>query len=45
MKKLLLSTVAASLLLGTPIVAKEEAAKDATVKQVNTILRLQVQCS
>jgi len=37
MKKLLLSTVAASLLLGTPVVAKEEAAKDATVKQVNTI--------
>jgi len=37
MKKLLLSAITASLLLGTTAVAKEEAAKDATVKQVNTI--------
>jgi len=37
MKKLLLSAITASLLLGTTAIAKEEAAKDATVKQVNTI--------
>ncbi|SFZ98734.1 hypothetical protein MNB_SV-5-1407 [hydrothermal vent metagenome] len=37
MKKLLLSTITASLLLGTTVIAKEEVSKDATVKQVNTI--------
>jgi len=37
MKKLLLSTIAASLLLSTAGIAKEQAAKDATVGQVNRI--------
>ncbi len=37
MKKIFLSTLAASLLCTTGIYAKETAAKDATVKQVNTI--------
>jgi ribonuclease HII len=37
MKKLLLSAITASLLLGTAGIAKEQAAKDATVKEVNTL--------
>ncbi|KYJ86658.1 YfdX family protein [Sulfurovum riftiae] len=37
MKKLLLSAITASLLLGTAGIAKEQAAKDATVKEVNKI--------
>ncbi len=37
MKKLLLSTITASLLLGTAGIAKEQAAKNATVKEVNQI--------
>ncbi len=37
MKKLLLSTITASLLLGSFATAKEQAAKDATVKEVNQI--------
>ena len=37
MKKLLLSAIAASLLVSTSGIAKEQAAKDATVKQVNKI--------
>jgi len=37
MRKLLLSTIAASLLLSTAGIAKEQAAKDATVGQVNRI--------
>jgi len=37
MKKLLLSAIAASLLVSTSGIAKEQAAKDATVKQVNQI--------
>jgi ribonuclease HII len=37
MKKLLLSAITASLLVSTPGIAKEQAAKDATVKQVNKI--------
>jgi len=37
MKKLLLSAIAASLLLSTGTVAKEQAAKDATVGEVNKI--------
>ncbi|MCF6206386.1 MAG: YfdX family protein [Sulfurovum sp.] len=37
MKKLLLSAIAASLLVSTSGIAKEQAAKDATVKEVNKI--------
>jgi hypothetical protein len=37
MKKLLISAITASLLLGTTGIAKEQAAKDATVKEVNKI--------
>ncbi|QOR61582.1 YfdX family protein [Sulfurovum sp. ST-21] len=37
MKKLLLSAITASLLLGTAGIAKEQAAKDATVKEVKEI--------
>ncbi len=37
MKKMILSAVAASLLLSTGAIAKEQAAKDATVAQVNKI--------
>ena len=37
MKKLLLSAIAASMLMGTGAVAKEQAAKDATVGEVNKI--------
>jgi len=37
MKKVLLSAIAASLLLSTGAIAKTEAAKDATVKEVNHI--------
>jgi hypothetical protein len=37
MKKLLLSAITASLLVSTSGIAKEQAAKDATVGQVNRI--------
>jgi len=37
MKKLLLSAITASMLLSTTGIAKEQAAKDATVGQVNQI--------
>ncbi len=37
MKRVLLSAITASLLLGTAGIAKEQAAKDATVKEVNRI--------
>ena len=37
MKKLLLSAIAASLLVSTSGIAKEQAAKDATVGEVNKI--------
>jgi hypothetical protein len=37
MKKLLISAITASLLLGTTGIAKEQAGKDATVKEVNKI--------